>query len=776
MSHVTKKDIVMWIEASWPDAYPMNQHAEYAAFLKTVQLFVGIPVDPERSAGLDPVGSARGPLASIRNSLSPQAQTPVLLSAAHDVVAPNPMPMDLDDNFPANAVNPAPGVVSQELGAPPAEKPGRFDQQSGRDAADLPPQNERASVRELNPNTAVNMGPNSNSNSNSNLISNSSPNMAGARLSPDVMRQTDFGPNFPTEDAGFDPDDEVGRASCIHADCNMNSAFARTDASHIPNSDPDTILPSIESDWELITGQDIINEHGLNDSVNPRLSNALNRLRMFLLGYQTPKLPEQIYENVTRENDFYELFGILPLPVFDNVLGGIPSEVKSYEEGPNGLCCETVGGEFCLELTGGSVCQSPSHGAWAAFHVCSSCNQWSVHELMRDDNLALTVDTMENMRAYLCDDCAAEVGRDVHKVLKHRITGNLNVWGWCKRFPDPSNIPPWASTIGGGITYKGDAYLSTGCPCATKLTVQRLCRYHRFEYADKLMSQVQKMHEWQQQTYGRKVCFGCLEADQPVKNASESTAWQCLVCGGLTVNQPGMWYMGGPDQLIDPALQPSTSSTRTSQVEEQQVKEEELEEDDKLQTIPEYQQQEEEGRDAEAIPEYQQQQKERRDAKVQTMPEHQPTLSPREDSYSRGSSQGQFARDLSILLRERESKARQYEGEESVGLYNLEPSAGPYANQDEVFRSALSLEDRRRHAEQVRSLSRQQARQQTAINDGGQGEGQDAQQDEEQVGEQVEEQVKEDEGRDQDGDQDGDQDEWKEASWHEIWDIIEHGI
>lgn len=247
---------------------------------------------------------------------------------------------------------------------------------------------------------------------------------------------------------------------------------------------------------------------------------------------------------------------------FDNVLNDIPQRVRHVFSSTASRCLELRDTQFCEHpVEADSICQSLSHGEDNPVHVCDHCSKASAIELVSIGS-SFNLAAIENMRAYLCNRCAEKVSKDPGPVLRNRLTGDLKVWGKCEDFPLAIRVPIPLNKAGGTITFMGNAQKFTGCLCATKLVTQRLCYSHRLKYGDEVVTQAQKMQDWCKQKYGAKTCFVCLKGSQPrvvafegrqwVSYVAKCTAWQCLVCGDLVVNQPttGIFGPQGPKAIV----------------------------------------------------------------------------------------------------------------------------------------------------------------------------------------------------------------------------------
>lgn len=247
---------------------------------------------------------------------------------------------------------------------------------------------------------------------------------------------------------------------------------------------------------------------------------------------------------------------------FNNVLNDIPRRARHVAPSTPNKCLELRDAQFCEhKVAADSICQSGSHGKEDRVHVCDHCSKASALELVSIGS-SFDLAAIENMRAYLCNHCAEKVSKDVRPVLRNRLTSDLKVWGKCQDFPLASRIPVPFNKDGGTITFMGDAQKITGCLCGTKLLYRRLCYSHRLKYGDEVVKQAQEMQDWCQKKYGAKPCFVCLKGSQPrvvafkgrqwAANQAKCTAWQCLVCGDLVLNQPTMSIFGpqGPKAIV----------------------------------------------------------------------------------------------------------------------------------------------------------------------------------------------------------------------------------
>lgn len=229
---------------------------------------------------------------------------------------------------------------------------------------------------------------------------------------------------------------------------------------------------------------------------------------------------------------------------FCNVLSLIPEDVKPFEPGGNATCSEVRRKIKCKNpATLDSTCQFPLHGDDPAY-VCNVCSRLGAKELK---DHPITSGEMYSMRAYFCADCAAQVSQSVGEVLRRRIVGAINIWGDCNDSYYTKTELELETSLG-RVYFRGGARPMTGCPCATKLFAQRLCRRHRTRFCDLVVSQVAKMREWCVQRFNRNICPACL-VDKPPHEANLSMdpiqiavkngpkAWVCLACGDWVVNQ-----------------------------------------------------------------------------------------------------------------------------------------------------------------------------------------------------------------------------------------------
>ncbi|KAK4081715.1 uncharacterized protein Triagg1_2456 [Trichoderma aggressivum f. europaeum] len=247
---------------------------------------------------------------------------------------------------------------------------------------------------------------------------------------------------------------------------------------------------------------------------------------------------------------------------FDNVLNDIPRRARHVLSSTAGRCLELCDTQFCENpVEADSICQSLEHGKENPVHVCDHCSKASAIEVVSIGS-SFNSNAIENMRAYLCNHCAERVGKNPGPVLRDRLTDDLKVWGNCEDFALALGVPVPLNKDGGTITLMGNAQKITGCLCGTKLVTQRLCYSHRLKYADEVVVQAQRMQDWCREKYGAKTCFVCLRGNQPrvvafdgrqwVSYVAKCTAWQCLACGDLVVNQPttGIFGPQGPRAIV----------------------------------------------------------------------------------------------------------------------------------------------------------------------------------------------------------------------------------
>ncbi|KAL7915944.1 hypothetical protein GGI35DRAFT_465839 [Trichoderma velutinum] len=575
-SMVTKENIVAWIESQFPDLHPINEYEGYANYIQAAGHFVqnlrsGMPrrrllgqflsneprsfthgPDCGESCCVDVAGNVSAHGLAVAATISPVSAPAPAPFLNHDTLALIPMPMDIDGNDSGDArgyiyenENENENVVCQGAGT---LQDGNFQWPNPHfDFNAAAPSDQETAVVRFSPDFSVEMdlsiGPNP----------YPSPSTAAARFNPSQIAFSDFNADFDT-----------------FLDFNSNHAPVGEPGMHI------NIDSSLLTRLEINPPEVLVDEQDRDANIDPRLRTAFvdfNPLQFPAnnLGTDLNIAPNEDINIPQLEevapNDTSASFGIAPGKTngdgngFNNILSDIPRRARPVKGSSAGTCLEIRDAQVCENrVVAGSVCQSISHGN-DPVHACDHCSKASAIELVSVGS-CFNMAAVENMRAYLCNHCAEKVSKDVRPVLRNRLTNNLTVWGRCSLCSIASRIPIPYNRDGGTITFMGDAQKITGCLCGTKLLARRLCYSHRLKYRNEVVSQAQKMQDWCQRKYGAKICFVCLKGSQPrvvafdgrqwVSNVAKCTAWQCLVCGDLVVNQPtmGSWGRQGPRAIV----------------------------------------------------------------------------------------------------------------------------------------------------------------------------------------------------------------------------------
>lgn len=219
-------------------------------------------------------------------------------------------------------------------------------------------------------------------------------------------------------------------------------------------------------------------------------------------------------------------------------------------------------------------CVSREHGAGLRPFVCNSCAKESSKALVDERHKPITGDEIRRMRAYLCDDCTSTYGSQPRMMMKLRTAGFSSVWGlFGPRHDSIRDEVTWDED--GAMRFFPSVRALTGCSCAEKMMRARLCRFHRFENAERALHWANRAREWRMQTFGGKaVCPACV-LTKSWQDANEATdepplledgtaqpdppekmrAWACFSCSGWVINQankpklvPGWhtWYRPWP--------------------------------------------------------------------------------------------------------------------------------------------------------------------------------------------------------------------------------------
>ncbi|QYS93669.1 hypothetical protein H0G86_001038 [Trichoderma simmonsii] len=589
-SAITKENIVAWIESNYPQHHPINEFLGYKDYIKAAKSFVqdlrsGKPrLRAEQFLSNGPRSFTHGPdcgedccvdvagkvaahnlaVSAIVSPVPVSAQVPIPF-LNDDAMAFLPMPMDIDGNDTINATGYIYGNQNEN------ENENAMSQGAG-------------ALRFLNSQWH-------NPQFDFTIAAPSDQQLPVVRFSPDLPADMDldFGLNLypsPCVPAARLYPPQVS-SSNFHADLDSYLNFS---SNHFPVGEPDI---RTDIDLSLLAGLEInppevlVDEEDREANIDPRLRtefvdfnplpfNNLNTdpridpeqtrrdiaLCMTILGDMTSQF-DQMEQNPKKAS-----FGIASDKLngessgFNNVLNDIPRRVRHVAPSYPNKCLELRDAQFCEhKVAADSICQSGSHGKEDRVHVCDHCSKESALELVSIGS-SFDLAAIENMRAYLCNHCAEKVSKDVRPVLRNRLTSDLKVWGKCQDFPLASRIPVPFNKDGGTITFMGDAQKITGCLCGTKLLYRRLCYSHRLKYGDEVVKQAQEMQDWCQRKYGAKTCFVCLKGSQPrvvafkgrqwAANQAKCTAWQCLVCGDLVLNQPTMSIFGpqGPKAIV----------------------------------------------------------------------------------------------------------------------------------------------------------------------------------------------------------------------------------
>ncbi|KKO97414.1 hypothetical protein THAR02_10478 [Trichoderma harzianum] len=589
-SAITKENIVAWIESKFPQHHPITEYEGYTDYIQAAKSFVqnlrsGRPrLRVEQFLSSEPRSFTHGPdcgehccvdvagnvaahnlaVSAIVSPVPVSAQVPIpfLNDNAMDFL---PMPMDIDGNDTINAT----GYIYENQN----ENENENAMCQGAGALQL--------LNSQWPNPHFDFT----------IAAPSDQELPAVRFSPDLPVDMDLGFGLNIYPSPYVPAARLyppqAASSNFHTDLDSFLGFS---SNHFPVGELDI---RTDIDLSLLAGLEInppeilVDEEDREANIDPRLRTEFVDFNP--LPFDNPNTdpridPEQtrrdialcmtIFGDMTSQSDQMEqnpknvAFGIAHDKIngepsgFNNVLKDIPRRAKHVAPCTPNKCLELRDAQFCeYKVTADSICQSGSHVKEDRVHVCDHCSKESALELVSIGS-SFDLAAIENMRAYLCNHCAEKVSKDVRPVLRNRLTSDLKVWGKCQDFPLASRIPVPFNKEGGTITFMGDAQKITGCLCGTKLLYRRLCYSHRLKYGDEVVKQAQEMQDWCQQKYGAKTCFVCLKGSQPrvvafkgrqwAANQAKCTAWQCLVCGDLVLNQPTMSIFGpqGPKAIV----------------------------------------------------------------------------------------------------------------------------------------------------------------------------------------------------------------------------------
>ncbi|KAL7957555.1 hypothetical protein V8C34DRAFT_325089 [Trichoderma compactum] len=557
-SMVTKQDIVAWIKSQFSQLHPIGDYPGYADYIRAARNFAqnlrsGMPrhLLVEQFLNKEPKSFTHGPdrgercCVDVAGNVGAHglAVAALISPASVPALAPIPFsndfastPMDIGGNNAIDVTgyiygnqdqsqNQNHNIVYQGAGALPAENSQRVNPHF--DFTIAAPPDQATPVVWFSPDLPVNMD------LDFGLNIYPSPCAPAARLNPYQITgaSSDFNADFDT-----------------YLDLNPN---------HFPVDEPDLgFLASLE----LEPPEFLIDEQDRDANIDPRLRTEYVDFNP--LPVPATNNPEDVASTpfgIASENpkgDDEDDDG------FENVLDDIPRRARHASSSPASRCLELCDAQVCEHpVAADSICQSLSHEEENPVHVCDHCSKASAIELVSNGG-SFNLAAIENMRAYLCNRCAEKVSKDPGPVLRNRLTGDLRVWGKCEDFPLALGVPIPLNRDGGTITFMGNAQRITGCSCGTKLVTRRLCYSHRLKYGDEVVAQAQKMQDWCKGKYGAKTCFVCLKGSQPrvvafdgrqwVSYVAKCTAWQCLVCGDLVVNQPTTGILGrqGPRAIV----------------------------------------------------------------------------------------------------------------------------------------------------------------------------------------------------------------------------------
>ncbi|KAF5647172.1 hypothetical protein F52700_1474 [Fusarium sp. NRRL 52700] len=269
-----------------------------------------------------------------------------------------------------------------------------------------------------------------------------------------------------------------------------------------------------------------------------------------------------------------------PTPLRD-VLGDVPYEQK--DKRTRRYCAEPgEGGWGACRKKGQTICQSSAHRNTVPpyFPVCNDCTWGNVKYLFQHEHNPITEGELLSMRAYLCNDCAGQMGSGAPNAAQNQVVGTRRVYGIAADEAHSQNIQKLGNGVAQAANLKRNTEALTGCSCANRILGTSLCRFHRLYYAEEAMKHAALMQEWRLSRFKKAVCPSCL-AQKPNEQVNVSanvdgfvrgapTAWACVVCNDWVVNEKNdvnnqpkaidkpLWNLNIGRKLLDPRREMTT--------------------------------------------------------------------------------------------------------------------------------------------------------------------------------------------------------------------------
>ena len=202
-------------------------------------------------------------------------------------------------------------------------------------------------------------------------------------------------------------------------------------------------------------------------------------------------------------------------------------------------------------------------------YVCDACAQHTRAVLVDPNFKAISSGELRRLRAYLCDECSVSYG-DPRKMSRLHRVGFNTVWG----LGDSDERSYTAD--GSSLEYFARRLPLTGCSCGVKMLRGHVCKFHRYENAERALHFANRARVWRLQRFGREICPACLltksataanvatDMPPPIDDVpqhdptSHMRSWACFACSGWVMNQlnrpklvPGWrtWFSWNPASL-----------------------------------------------------------------------------------------------------------------------------------------------------------------------------------------------------------------------------------
>lgn len=239
-----------------------------------------------------------------------------------------------------------------------------------------------------------------------------------------------------------------------------------------------------------------------------------------------------------------------------------------------------------------AVCQSLAHRNTAPgyFPVCNDCVQGNVKDMLQHDHNPIMAEELLNLRAYLCNDCAAHMSSSVQNAAEYRAIGARRIYGVAadREHSQSTYTPDDDPSL--VVEFHNDAEALTGCSCANRMFGTALCRFHRLRYTEETLKFSALMQEWRLSCFKKAVCPSCI-AQRPLDKANLSadvsgfrkdapTAWACVNCNDWVANekndktnQPSLvdkelWNLDFRPQYLDPRQTVAHGQDRVHEIED----------------------------------------------------------------------------------------------------------------------------------------------------------------------------------------------------------------